>query len=345
VSRADGTRPVRPGEELDPAALAALLEVPAVEVEQFSAGYSNLTYLLRAGDRELVLRRPPAGAKAITAGHDMGREYRLLAALQGRYPVPAPVLFVPADRSITGTDFYVMERVPGLILRRRVPEGVDLGPQRMGGLSSTFVDRLVELHAVDVRAPGIAELGRPEGYVRRQVEGWTARWEKARTQDIPDMDRAAGWLAGHLPPEAPGALIHNDFKFDNLVLDPATLQVRAVLDWEMATLGDPLSDLGMALAYWVEPGDPDDVLLLAQGLTAQPGAWSRREVAEAYAERSGRSLAHLRFHRVLGLFKVAVIAQQIHARYARGLTTDERFAVLLLAVQVLSREAVREAGG
>jgi len=270
----DSTRPVRPGEELNASALALWLrermdgvEGP-VEIEQFPGGHSNLTYLLRFGDRELVLRRPPFGSKVKTA-HDMGREFRILSRLHAVYPKAPRALLHCDDPEVIGAPFYVMERVRGVILRhQRAPEGIDLPPATLRALSEAAVDGLAELHAVDYDAAGLGDLGRPEGYVARQVSGWSERWRNARTDDVPDVDRAAAWLADNQPPERGAALIHNDYKYDNLVLDSGDLsRVVAVLDWEMATLGDPLMDLGTSLGYWVDPDDSSERLILPAGPT------------------------------------------------------------------------------
>jgi len=346
----DPTRPARAGEELDPEGLRRLFDRHApeltgpVEVEQFPKGHSNLTYLLKVGGTELVLRRPPKGAKQIKAGHDMRREYTVLTRLGTVWPkVPRTLFFVSEEESPLGVQLYVMERVEGLILRgTKLPPGVSLDPPAMRAVSETLVDTLVELHAVDAVAAGLADFGRPEGYVQRQVSGWTERYARARTDDVPDMERLASWLAAHLPPDRQGAIIHNDFKYDNVVLDPDALtRVRAVLDWEMATLGDPISDLGMALAYWFEPGEAEMVGPAAFGPTALPGNLTREEIVQRYAARSGRSVGDVVFEYVLGLFKVAVIAQQIYFRYRQGLTQDERFAGLGFAVALLAQVAVR----
>ncbi|WP_375765177.1 phosphotransferase family protein [Archangium gephyra] len=345
----DRTRAVRPGEELDAAWLEKYLadKVPGLTgplgVEQFPGGHSNLTYLLRMGEQELVLRRPPFGAKAIKAGHDMGREYRILSALLPVYPkVPRPLVFCAETESPMGVPFYVMERVRGVIIRAKPPKGVELTPELMRKLSENFVDNLVELHAVDWRAAGLGEIGKPEGYLGRQVAGWTERYGKARTDDIPEMEQVAKWLAGNLPAELAPTLIHNDYKYDNLVLDPDRLPgIRAVLDWEMATIGDPLSDLGMALAYWAEASDPEARRALPFGPTMLPGNLTREELVARYAEKSGRDTRGIAFHYVLSLFKVSVIAQQIYSRFKQGLTKDERFAAMIVGVQVLSRTAAR----
>ncbi|HEX2189338.1 MAG TPA: phosphotransferase family protein [Longimicrobiaceae bacterium] len=334
---------VRPGEELDAGALEAYLReaLPDVAgpltVEQFPRGFSNLTYLVRAGGREMVLRRPPPGADA-RGGHDVEREFRVLSRLRPVYPrVPRPLAFC-GDAAVLGAPFYLMERVPGIILRSRPPEGVELGPGRMRAVCLALVDTLAELHALDPRAAGLEGLGRPEGYAARQVEGWTRRWERARTDAVPELDDAAAWLARSLPPEGGAALVHGDYKYDNLVLDPADpARVRAVLDWEMATVGDPLMDLGTTLGYWAEAGDPAE--LRQFGVTWLPGNLDRRGVAEAYAERSGRDVAGILFHYVYGVFKVAVIAQQIYARFLRGHTRDPRFGGLVHVVRACGRMA------
>lgn len=340
----DGTRAVRAGEELDVAWLERFLAErvpgfrPPLSVEQFPGGHSNLTYLLRAGDGEWVLRRPPFGAKAIKAGHDMAREYRILSALHPAWGrVPRPLAFAAEGESPLGAPFYVMERARGLILRGRPPPGLELGAGRMRRLSESFVDNLVELHAIDYRAAGLADLGRPEGYLSRQVGGWTERYLRAKTDELPEIEEVARWLAANLPREQPPSLLHNDFKYDNLVLDPEDFSLRAVLDWEMSTLGDPVSDVGMALAYWIEAGDPPELRQLQLGLTHLPGNLTRAEVVDRYARLSGRDASHIAFCYALGLFKVAVIAQQIYARFKLGLTRDERFAGLLQAVRLLGR--------
>ncbi|MFL6237507.1 MAG: phosphotransferase family protein [Thermoanaerobaculia bacterium] len=342
----DSAQVVRPGEEIDAAALAAWLkgkllgiEGP-VTVEQFPGGHSNLTYLLRFGNSELVLRRPPFGSRVKTA-HDMGREYRVLSRLYAVYPKAPRALLHCDDPEVIGAPFYIMERVRGVILRHpQAPQGIDLPPERMRATSEAAVDGLADLHAVDYRAAGLEDLGKPEGYAARQVEGWTGRWRKSRTEEVPDLDRAAAWLAASLPAESGAALIHNDYKYDNLVLYPQELErVVAVLDWEMATVGDPLMDLGTSLGYWMDPDDAPELRLLPAGPTTLPGNLSRAGVVERYAARTGRDVSQILFYYVYGLFKVAVIAQQIYYRYAQGLTRDERFASLIGAVRILGHTA------
>ncbi|HJP92659.1 MAG TPA: phosphotransferase family protein [Pyrinomonadaceae bacterium] len=298
-------------------------------IEQFPAGFSNLTYLLRFGDRELVLRRPPIGAKIRTA-HDMSREYRILSHLYPVYKkVPRPLLFCD-DEAILGAPFYVMERVRGVILRPQPPRGIELSADLMRSLSETFVDNLAEIHEVDYEAAGLRDLGAPQGYVRRQVVGWTGRYHRARSDDVPAIDRLADWLQQNLPADSPrSALIHNDYKYDNLVLAPEDLKrVIAVLDWEMATIGDPLMDLGTTLGYWVEKTDPEEWQRYGFGLTSLAGSFTRTELVDHYSKRTGRRVDDPVFYFVYGLLKIAVIVQQIYFRYQRGLTRDPRFAQL-----------------
>lgn len=312
-----------------------------LEVSQFRGGHSNLTYSVRLGERELVLRRPPFGT-TVKSAHDMGREHRILSGLAPRLDLaPKPVAYCE-DLEVMGAPFYVMERIHGVILRRTLPPGLTLDPATTRDLCDAFVDTLVRLHAVDLEACGLADLGRPDGYVERQVSGWTRRYGNAKTDDIPAIERVAAWLAANIPSSPPPTLIHNDFKYDNLVLDPAQLtRVRGVLDWEMATQGDPLMDLGTALCYWTEAGDPPEMQAFAFGPTAIPGSYTRRELAEAYAAKTGRDLDNIIFYYCFGLFKTAVVAQQIYYRFAEGLTQDRRFAAFIVAVRGLAEQAAR----
>jgi aminoglycoside phosphotransferase (APT) family kinase protein len=343
----DHAAPVRAGEELDLAGLEAALQKhlpqlagPLVTL-QFPHGHSNLTYLLRIGSSELVLRRPPFGNQVQTA-HDMSREFRVLSRLSTVYPeAPRPCFFCE-DSSVLGAPFYVMERRRGVILRRSLPPGLSLSPQVGRRLGESLVRALARLHAIDYQAAGLADLGKPAGYVERQVTGWIKRYENARTGDAPVMDGVTRWLSENMPAESSVAIIHNDFKYDNLVLDPADVtRIVAVLDWEMATLGDPLMDLGTTLGYWVEAGDPEPLQQAALGPTMQPGSLSRRELVEHYQQATGREVACPLFYYCYGLFKVAVIAQQIYARMVRGHTRDPRFARLNEVVAVMGRQAER----
>ena len=343
----DQPRDVRGGEELPIEKLAAYLQqhLPDLSsdlvVKQFPSGHSNLTFFLQLGEREFVLRRPPFGANIKTA-HDMGREYKILSHLHPVYSkAPQPLLYCD-DESIIGAPFYVMERVRGIILRAKPPQELALTPEVMRDLSLAFVDNLAAIHAVDYAAVGLGDLGKPQGYIARQVRGWTERYVNAKTDDIPDLERTAAWLAEHLPPESGAALIHNDYKYDNLVLNPNDLAIRAVLDWEMATIGDPLMDLGTSLGYWVERDDPEELRALAFGLTMLPGNLTRVEIVQRYAQTSGRNVSHIQFYYVYALFKIAVIVQQIYNRYKQGYSHDPRFANMINAVRVLGKTAARE---
>lgn len=351
----DATQPVRPGEELDLDALTGYLrdklpgaDAHTIELEQFPGGHSNLTYLVRAGEREYVLRRPPFGTEVATA-HDMGREYRVLSRLSQVFSrAPAPILHCE-DTSVLGAPFYLMERVRGVIVRRKPPRGMHIDANLAQRLSRTLIDTLAELHAVDYRAVGLGELGKPEGYVERQIRGWSKRYHKAQTDDIPSVNAVSGWLReqsgslygdGHADERAGSALIHNDFKFDNVVLDPDDFaNIVGILDWEMSTLGDPLMDLGTTLCYWVEGTDPPMLHEIRFGPTHLPGMFTRAQLVERYAETSGRNVDKIVFYYVFGLFKTAVVAQQIYYRYKHGHTTDQRFEKMLLGVKVLSQYA------
>ena len=307
-----------------------------------TTGIRNLTYLLRVNNHEWVLRRPPFGNRVKTA-HDMGREYRILSRLCRVYaPAPAPALYCDAE-TVIGAPFYLMERRRGIILRGKPPADRPIPPELVRRLCETLVDSMAQLHALDYHAAGLDDLAKPQGYIERQVTGWTKRYHDARTDDVPDLERTIVWLAANRPAESAAAtLIHNDFKFDNFVLDPDDLtRIVAVLDWEMATLGDPLMDLGTTLAYWTEPSDPAPLHQFIVGPTTQPGSMTRRDLVERYGQTTGRDTTNMLFCYVCGLFKVAVIAQQIYARYVRGMTQDARFAGFNHVVAALGLGAVR----
>jgi aminoglycoside phosphotransferase (APT) family kinase protein len=356
----DAARAARAGEELDAQKLEAFFaeHAPSVvkgplEITQFPAGHSNLTYLVRGvspdgAPVELVLRRPPFGNVVKTA-HDMGREHRILSALAPVWPkAPRPVAYTE-DTTVMGAPFYVMQRIRGVVLRRKLPEGMALEPPTLAKLGDAFVDTLVELHELDYAAIGLAELGKPEGYAERQVKGWTKRYLDAKTDDIPDVERAAAWLAEHIPVSPAPSLIHNDFKYDNLLLDPEDpTRIVGVLDWEMSTIGDPLMDLGTALAWWIEPTDPAPLQAFTFGPTNLPGSPTRAAIVERYTRaRPSIPTDHLGFYYAFSLFKNAVVAQQIYARYVKGLTKDERFAAMIMGVRLLasaSLEAIDRGG-
>lgn len=330
-------------ERLRPFLLASLPGASGpVTALQFRKGHSNLTYLVRVGDREAVLRRAPFGAKVKTA-HDMRREFQILSALQGVYPrAPRPIAFCD-DESVIGARFYLMERVHGVVIRGDgSASGISFGPALLRATSTALVDNLADLHAVDLARSGLAALGRPEGYVARQVKGWTDRYLAAKTDEVASVEAVAAWLAAHMPGESGAALVHNDYKYDNVVLDPSDLtRVLAVLDWEMATVGDPLMDLGTMLGYWTDPDDPQEVKARPAGPTFLPGSLSRRELVDRYSERTGRAIGSALFYYVFALFKIAVIVQQIYRRYVEGLTHDERFAALGQWVRAMGAQATR----
>ena len=260
----------------------------------------------------------------------MGREYRILSHLHPVYKkVPRPLLFCD-DEEIIGAPFYVMERVTGIILRAQPPRDIDLSPELMRGLSEAFIENLAEIHEVDYQAAGLGDLGSPQGYVQRQVEGWTKRYHNSQTDNVPSIEQLADWLVQHLPADSERAsLIHNDYKYDNVVLSPGSLtRVVAVLDWEMATIGDPLMDFGTSLGYWVEATDPEEWQRHGFGLTSISGSFTRRELLDHYSRRTGRSIDNPVFYFAYGLLKIAVIVQQIYFRYQKGLTRDPRFAQL-----------------
>jgi len=344
----DAARPVRAGEELDAAAVDAFLKarIPGLEGSpafgQFPGGASNLTYLVRYANRDLVLRRPPFGHKAKGA-HDMLREARVLQAIRPAYPAAPEVLATCDDPGVMGCDFFVMARIAGAIPRKDLPAALGLDAAGTRALCLAVVDKLVELHAIEPAAAGLAALGKGEGYVARQVEGWTRRYRDARTDDVPDFEAVMAWLAVRRPPrEVAIRPIHGDFRFDNVVLDPADpLRVIGVLDWEMATLGDPLMDLGNALAYWVQADDDEYFRATRRQPTDAPGMLTRDEVVAHYAARTGLAVERFDFYLIFGLFRVAVIVQQIWRRYREGATKDPQFAAFGPLVNYLERRCAR----
>ncbi|VVJ16479.1 acyl-CoA dehydrogenase [Amycolatopsis camponoti] len=294
-------------------------------VRQFPGGASNLTYLLTYPDRELILRRPPAGHKAASA-HDMRREYRVQHALRPVFPYVPRMLAFGDDPAVLGGDFYVMEKLDGLILRGDLPEGMTLTPEQARELSGKVVDRLVDLHAVDVEKAGLADLGKGAGYVERQIRGWSDRYTAARTDNVGDFAEVREWLASNQPAEVKICLIHNDYRLDNLVLDgPSTLNITGVLDWEMATLGDPLMELGSMLAYWVQAGDDDVMQASRRQPTHLPGTFTREEFVARYEEKTGLAIGDWRFYEVYGLFRLAAVLQQLYRRYHDGATRNPAF--------------------
>ena len=347
----DEPAPVRPGEELDAARIDVAIRsaVPGLsglpEVREFPSGASNLTYLIRYPEREFVLRRPPFGYKAKSA-HDMRREATVLHALQPVYPyVPKVVAFFD-DPEILGADFYLMEPVRGIIVRRDLPRGFELSPRDARRLCFNLIDRMIELHQVDYRAAGLAEMGKGNGYAQRQIAGWSDRYRKSRTDDVGDFEMVMRWLQACTPAEDSGTcIIHNDFRFDNVVLNCKNpMEIIGVLDWEMATLGDPLMDLGNSLAYWVQADDDRAYLDMRCQPTHLPGMLTRHEVIAYYGEKTGRYVANFDFYLVYGLFRLAVIAQQIYYRYFHGQTRNPHFAGFGRAVNYLQGRCERLIG-
>lgn len=329
----DQARAVRDEDAFDVARVDAFLKqhiqglggTPAVT--QFPGGASNLTYLLHYANRDLVLRRPPRGAKAKSA-HDMMREARVMGALKTSYPYVPAILARCDDEQVIGQDFYVMERLSGTILRRDLPSELGLDRDGVRRLCVAFIDRLIELHAVDATRPGLSELGKGEGYIARQIAGWSERWRQAATEGSDPCDDVMTWLHTHQPPrDNARCVIHNDFRFDNVVLaTDQPLDIIGVLDWELATVGDPLMDLGSSLAYWVQADDDAVFQSFRRQPTHEAGMLTRREVVVYYSERTGMDVSHWAFYEIFGLFRLMVIIQQIYRRYALGQTTNPQFA-------------------
>jgi aminoglycoside phosphotransferase (APT) family kinase protein len=347
----DDNASVRAGEELDLVRLDSYLRerldvdpTVAIELKQFPGGHSNLTYLIRYGNHEFVLRRPPMGPVAPTA-HDMPREFKLLSVINPHYPfAPKPVLLCE-DASIIGVPFYLMERRRGLIVRFKVPEEIGENLALRRRLSESVVDTLVALHAVDIQSSGIVQIGKPAGFVTRQVRGWADRWQRSKTNELAEMDQVISWLVDRIPAEsdAIATIVHNDFKLDNIMLDPDNpTRVVAVLDWEMCTVGDPLVDVGLFLSYWTMKGTDggSDQNRSLRAVTNGPGWMTREEIIKQYEARTGRDLSRIVFYETFARFKVAVVIQQIYFRYVRGQTHDERFRNLDSLVRELSREAL-----
>jgi aminoglycoside phosphotransferase (APT) family kinase protein len=356
MTSSDDNTSVRAGEELDIVRLDSYLreqlssqsseidQAAAIEIKQFPGGHSNLTYLIRYGDHEFVLRRPPVGPVAPTA-HDMPREYKLLSVINPHFPLaPRPVLLCE-DTSIIGVPFYLMERRRGLIVRFKVPLEIGGNLALRRRVSESVVDTLIALHAVDIQTSGIVQIGKPAGFVTRQVRGWADRWQRSKTGELPEMDRVINWLVDRIPAEndVDATIVHNDFKLDNIMLDAADpSRVVAILDWEMCTVGDPLVDVGLFLSYWTMKGTEGeaDKNSSLRAVTNGPGWMTREEIIERYEAKTGRDLSRIVFYETFARFKVAVVIQQIYFRYVQGQTHDERFRNFDALVRELSREAL-----
>lgn len=339
------TIPVRADEQFDEARLADYLRDKlegadqTLVVDQFPGGAANLTYRLRYGEQEYVLRRPPLGPVA-PKSHDMAREYKVLSVLYEVFPAAPRAYHFCEDADVIGAPFLIMERRSGHVVRREMPASFEDRPHAAHQMSAALVDRLVDFHAVDFAALGLADLGKPDGFVERQIAGWYKRWEKAKVEELPAFERVHEWLQTNMPTPNPPSLLHNDYKLDNVMFavdDPANLV--AIFDWDMCTLGDPLVDVGTLLAYWTEKSDPD----FYQGILGMPspdyGFMTRAELVARYAERSGRSVADIRFYHVLALYRLVVILAQIYIRYHRGQTQDQRFAIFEAIIPIVAQNA------
>lgn len=338
---------VRHGEELPIAKVGDWLRARGVALEgepqvtQFSGGASNWTYRLEYANRDLILRRPPAGTKAKGA-HDMGREFTVQSALKTVYPYVPTMVGLCRDESVIGSEFYVMDRIAGIIPRKNLPKGLTLTPAQTRQLCTNMLDKLIELHRVDVAATGLASLGKGSGYVQRQIDGWSDRWAKVPTWNVSRFRGVQAWLKANMPKDVANVVIHNDWRFDNLVLsseDPT--RVIGVLDWEMATLGDPLMELGCIIAYWSQADDDRFAQYMRRQPTHLPGMFTRREVVDYYLAKSGFRCENWAFYEAYGLFRLAVIIQQIYFRYHKGQTDNPTFRNFWLMANYLGWRARR----
>jgi aminoglycoside phosphotransferase (APT) family kinase protein len=340
----DQARQVREEDQLDVARVDTFLKqhIDGLQglptISQFPGGASNLTYLIRYGDRELVLRRPPAGIKAKSA-HDMLREARVMSALKPHYSRVPAILAISDNVEQLGYDFYVMERLRGVILRRDLPAELGLDADGVRRLCRGFIDRLAQLHQVDASAPELAALGKGEGYIARQISGWSERWRKALNDDTDGCDDVLAWLAEKQPArETAICVIHNDYRLDNVVLDPSRpIDIIGVLDWELSTLGDPLMDLGGSLGYWIQADDEAMFQSFRRQPSHAPGMMTRRELVDYYGERTGWNVENFAYYEVFGLFRVMVIIQQIYRRFVLGQTTNPQFAGFGQAVDYMGK--------
>jgi aminoglycoside phosphotransferase (APT) family kinase protein len=344
------TAPIRPEERFDEQKLTAYLRENVaefsrsepIEFEQFPGGHANLTYLARVGEQEYVLRRPPLGPVA-PKSHDMKREFTVLHALSKVLPQVPAAFHLCEDETVLGRPFFVMERRSGFVIRHRWPAGLPDSPETRQRISTQFVDTLVALHRVDFAAIGLKDLGRPDGFAERQVCGWTGRWESSKTREVKAMDQLAVWLAGRVPAPQAASLLHNDYKLDNAMVDENG-ELVAVFDWDMATLGDPLMDLGTTLAYWSQPTDLPYRIFMDNPLL-HGGFLTRAGLVDRYRTGTGFDLSGLRWYEVFAFFKIAVIVEQIYARFVAGQTSDTRFADFGTRVERLSGAALELAEG
>lgn len=348
----DEARDIRKGEQLDVSAVDQWIRthVPNVEgqlqIRQFPGGASNLTYWLGYDNCEFILRRPPFGTKAKSA-HDMGREYKVMQALKPVFPhVPNMIAFCD-DVSVMGCDFYLMERIKGIIPRAEFPSELTLTDAQVRELCINAIDTLIALHKAPWKGTPLENIGKQEGYVFRQIEGWSQRYRAARTDNVPDFEVIMAWLHDHLPEQVGVCVVHNDYRFDNIILDPAQpTRIIGVLDWEMATLGDPLMELGNTLCYWIQADDPAWLHMIRQQPTHLPGMLTRDEVVAYYCDKMGFENVDFLFYRIYGLFRIAAILQQIYYRFHHGQTQDQRFAsfhLIVSALEGLCRQLIEKA--
>ena len=339
---------VRKGEELPAVKLKQFLQenhlIGSIEselfVKQFTHGYSNLTYLLSIENKEYVLRKPPIGA--IKRGHDMSREFKVQSAVKKEFSKVPKMFAYTDDAAVLGSEFYIMEKVEGIILNFKEAKKRDISANDYKTIANAWLDTFTELHQLDYDAIGLTNLGKPEGYVERQVTNWGKQYLKAATKDVPSAEKVMQWMQENQPKNYQHCLIHNDYKYDNVVFkDNSWKEITAVLDWEMATLGDPLMDLGTSLGYWTLASDHDFVKQGIPSPTIFEGNPMRSEIVASYAKKSGRDIHNMVFYYVFGLFKIAVIAQQIYYRYSKGLTSDPRFANLDKAAELCCNLALK----
>jgi aminoglycoside phosphotransferase (APT) family kinase protein len=347
------TSPVRKGEELDLAALEKFLRsnienLPnsPLELLQFSAGHSNLTYQIKIGEWEVVLRRPPLGPLAPKA-HDMEREFKIISELHPVFSVtPKPILFSEQEE-IVGSPFFIMERKNGIVIDTSFPEGILVTKELCQQLSEVMVNKLVELHGINYKDTGLGAISKPEGFTERQVHSWIGRYERAKTDEIVVVESLKKWLAGNIPVQQTSAVIHYDYKFNNAMFNESLSEMVGLFDWEMTTVGDPLADLGVTMSYWNQADDPEE---LKKGLgkapvTVNDGFFTRKQFIELYAKKSGRDVTNMNFYLTFAYFKLAVICQQIYYRYKKGQTNDLRFAYFNDKAKMLIEHAARVASG
>ncbi|MCG8316460.1 MAG: phosphotransferase family protein [Pseudomonadales bacterium] len=344
----DQAQKVREGEELDANNVDGWLKshVEGLQgtphIKQFPGGSSNLTYLVAYENRDLILRRPPFGTKAKSA-HDMGREYRVMNGLKPVYPYVPNVVAFCDDEAVMGCDFYAMDRIKGIIPRKDMPEDIRFTEEETNALCRAYFDRFIDLHKIDYKAAGLESLGKGEGYVDRQIDGWNKRFMNAKTDDVDPCEKVMAWLDANRQEQVGICVVHGDYRLDNVVLDPENpTQLVGVLDWEMATLGDPLMDFGNTLCYWIEANDPPPMQMMRMQPSHLPGMMSRSEVFDYYCNAMGFKDVNFTFYRVYGIFRLAVILQQIYYRFYHGQTKDKRFAVYGQMVNALNQLCLQE---